>query len=793
MKKYLLILCPLVLFWIMGISVLNAQDKASRKQAKSESRTMEGKVAVPYDIPKSMLRSMTTRSDTPLQHGNARIVLTVGDIWGDGSGYQLLLDKDANAYGTIIPANGHLTESADAPQSVYDEFEYKIPVNADGVRTTANIVRFNTISIDVPAGTYDFCFVNPLPTSNIFIASNNGNIEGRVDDYTFDPGKIYTFTVKRFGDYDGVDIVITSTFVPLPVADFTAIPDPAKNLSCALSWTNPTQLVIGDPIGSFDVVIRRNNTQIASIASGGTGTYTDTPATAGSYTYTILAKNAEGESEIKTETVWVGPTPCDTPISVSPSWKEDFEDFESTGTCWSEEFVEGTSQWRIREGASTGSDIRQAHSGTKNLCFFNGITKIISPKLDISTLDKPTLSFWHAQQALDEDQDELRVYYKNAESGEWKLLAEITDDVPEWTEKVLLLPEKSADYYIAFEGTAEWGYGVAVDDVSISGASYEVTYNSQGGSAVALVYCLSGGKVKKPSPDPTKLGYDFGGWYKESACTNAWDFETNVVSEDITLYAKWTLSNFIITLPAVEGVSYDKNTEAERTIVSGNDFTFRISLAEGYSKEGMIISANNGYAVIDNGDGSYTLKNVTHNINVTITGVKLFFDVSLDLVLDDPELAQYIYINPAEGIHKIEKGKEFSFYIFLEDECDLSEIEVKANGTTLAPNGDGLRVMDYSYKFIVNAKVEIKIYGIKKNPAGIENMKAQTAKIYAIPGSIVIEQTDGLLLNTEARIYTINGMLNTTTRITDNKTTIRMPKGIYLVELNGKVAKVVVN
>lgn len=31
----------------------------------------------------------------------------------------------------------------------------------------------------------------------------------------------------------------------------------------------------------------------------------------------------------------------------------------------------------------------------------------------------------------------------------------------------------------------------------------------------------------------------FAGWYKEATCENAWDFENDLVTEDITLYAKW--------------------------------------------------------------------------------------------------------------------------------------------------------------------------------------------------------------------------------------------------------------
>ena len=66
-----------------------------------------------------------------------------------------------------------------------------------------------------------------------------------------------------------------------------------------------------------------------------------------------------------------------------------------------------------------------------------------------------------------------------------------------------------------------------------------VTFDSQGGSAVDSQIVDHDEKVTEPTA-PTKEGYTFGGWYKESECTNAWDFYGDTVTADVTLYAKWT-------------------------------------------------------------------------------------------------------------------------------------------------------------------------------------------------------------------------------------------------------------
>jgi uncharacterized repeat protein (TIGR02543 family) len=69
--------------------------------------------------------------------------------------------------------------------------------------------------------------------------------------------------------------------------------------------------------------------------------------------------------------------------------------------------------------------------------------------------------------------------------------------------------------------------------------TYTVTFNSQSGSAVSSQSVTHGGKATEPS-EPTREGYTFGGWYKESGATNAWSFASDAVTSNVTIYAKWT-------------------------------------------------------------------------------------------------------------------------------------------------------------------------------------------------------------------------------------------------------------
>ena len=173
---------------------------------------------------------ITENPNTPAPGGMATISLTAGDVFGDGSGYQMLLDADATAYGNEIPVEGPLTQSGNAPAGLYDAFEYKIPVNADGSTTTSNIVINNSVTIQVPAGTYDWCIANPTPGDRIWIASAQGNIGGRADDYTFEAGYTYNFTVYLLGQNDATDVEIIpgggTPNTPVPPTQNPVTPEP---------------------------------------------------------------------------------------------------------------------------------------------------------------------------------------------------------------------------------------------------------------------------------------------------------------------------------------------------------------------------------------------------------------------------------------------------------------------------------------------------------------------------------------------------------------------------------------
>ena len=94
--------------------------------------------------------------------------------------------------------------------------------------------------------------------------------------------------------------------------------------------------------------------------------------------------------------------------------------------------------------------------------------------------------------------------------------------------------------------------------------SFTVNFISNGGQSVPSQTYKYNDKVSRPG-DLTREGYEFLGWYKDAACTKAFDFVADVVTADMTLYAKWGRGAITIAFDSKGGSSVD-----ERRISQGD-------------------------------------------------------------------------------------------------------------------------------------------------------------------------------------------------------------------------------
>jgi len=75
-------------------------------------------------------------------------------------------------------------------------------------------------------------------------------------------------------------------------------------------------------------------------------------------------------------------------------------------------------------------------------------------------------------------------------------------------------------------------------DLAVPAPTHTVSFDAQGGSAVTAQTVESGTQAATPAA-PTRIDYTFAGWYKEADCTNIWDFASEKVIANTTVYAKW--------------------------------------------------------------------------------------------------------------------------------------------------------------------------------------------------------------------------------------------------------------
>lgn len=106
-----------------------------------------------------------------------------------------------------------------------------------------------------------------------------------------------------------------------------------------------------------------------------------------------------------------------------------------------------------------------------------------------------------------------------------------------------------------------------------------VKFEENGGSTVVDIDGLSYDVSISEPIAPTKTGYTFAGWYKDENYATQWNFSSDKVTDDITLYAKWTLKTPSVTITGApeEPVTYGTSVTLTASVthdIPNLDYTY---------------------------------------------------------------------------------------------------------------------------------------------------------------------------------------------------------------------------
>ncbi len=169
--------------------------------------------------------------------------------------------------------------------------------------------------------------------------------------------------------------------------------------------------------------------------------------------------------------VWTSPlkasgTTTPLPVDLFP-W---FEGFEQGLANWKQISIAGENKWKVST-QGTNKVPAKAFENVNFASFYSGtfnkpVTRLISPVLNLMESKNYVVEFHHVQAQWNSDQDSLRVLIKKESSLVWEEIAKYALDEQEWIKRRISLPY-SEPVKIAFEGYANWGYGIGIDNIFV--------------------------------------------------------------------------------------------------------------------------------------------------------------------------------------------------------------------------------------------------------------------------------------------------------------------------------------
>ncbi len=161
------------------------------------------------------------------------------------------------------------------------------------------------------------------------------------------------------------------------------------------------------------------------------------------------------------------------------------------------------------------------------------------------------------------------------------------------------------------------------------------------------------------------------------------------------------IADYTVTIPTGEGYT----VTGEKTVKNGEDYTFTVTVTEGYDAANMVVKVND--TEVTAVDGVYTVEKVSSDLTITVEGV-----------VKKQAAGHAVTLTPGEGYTltgeaTAEDGKDYTFTVTVaEGFVKNGAFAVKADGTALKANEDG----SYTVKAVA-ADLTITVEGVMTPPA----------------------------------------------------------------------------
>jgi len=189
--------------------------------------------------------------------------------------------------------------------------------------------------------------------------------------------------------------------------------------------------------------------------------------------------------------------------------------------------------------------------------------------------------------------------------------------------------------------------------------TYTVSFNSNGGSGIGSQTVNYNTTVAEPGA-PIRTGYTFGGWYTDDTTfSNAFSF-TTAITEDITLYAKWTANIYTINISDTVNGTITANLI---TATFGDTVNLTITPASGWKLKDGSLKYNDGVNNQTISDSSFIMP--ASNVTITAEFIELSNDATLNSLVVQDTNGQILVFKDANGSTITFDAETSEYYLVL--------------------------------------------------------------------------------------------------------------------------------